>query len=146
MTDNYWTPRLVETYLAEAVNTLRRQSPPRPTGAMVTWPRVIRDAWANHEFAQLTPVGPSSPRAIEQMDAILSWLHWLDYADQRIVWDRANRSSWKSIAHTHGMHRTTAWRRWTHALVAIASRLNGGGDATLLQHQSEPHREQHLVE
>jgi hypothetical protein len=42
---------------------------------------------------------------------------------------------WKAIAHARGIDRSTAWRRWTCAMITIAARLNAESDATTLQHR-----------
>jgi hypothetical protein len=139
MVPTSWTPRLVEAYLAEAADTLRRLPQHRIRGYFSTWPEILSDA---REIAGDAD-GPTrlapSPGAIDQMDRILLWLRWLEREGQRIVWDRANRRPWKLIAEEHGIDRTTAWRRWTYALVTIAARLNAAADATLLQHRAVQH-------
>ena len=44
--------------------------------------------------------------------------------NRRIVWMRAEGHRWKQICRAVGCVRSTAWRRWTAALVTIANRLN----------------------
>jgi uncharacterized protein DUF6362 len=135
MTEIYWTPRLVEACLVEAADTLRRLPEPRVPGYVNSWPEVVEKAQVARGPAEgPTRLGPPSPAAIDQMDAVLRWLRWLEPDEQKIVWDRANRRPWKAIACAHDIERTTAWRRWTYALVTIAARLNAASRATVLQH------------
>jgi ribosomal protein L31E len=44
--------------------------------------------------------------------------------NRRIVWMRAEGHRWRQICRAVGCVRSTAWRRWTAALVTIANRLN----------------------
>lgn len=44
--------------------------------------------------------------------------------NRRIVWMRAEGYRWKQICRAAGCVRSTAWRRWTAALITIANRLN----------------------
>ncbi len=146
MTGMHWTPRLVEAYLAEAADTLRRLPEQRVQGYVSAWPEIIRDAWEAYGWAEgPTRPGPPTARAIDQMDVTLLWLRWLDRDDQKIVWDRANRRPWKAIAFDHGIDRSTAWRRWTYGLVTIAARLSAQSVATPSQHFSVQHPPRDLV-
>ena len=141
MAEVHWTPKLVEAYLAEAADTLRRLPEPRVRGYGSSWPEVIREAWEAYGWTEAPlRLGPPSAEAIDQMDQTLLWLRWLDRDDQKIVWGRANRRPWKAIAHEYGIDRTTGWRRWTYALVVIAAHLNARDVATTLQHQAMQHR------
>ena len=58
------------------------------------------------------------------MDEALSWLLWLDVAERQLVWLRAEGLPWKWITRRLGIGRTTAWQRWTMALLKITVRLN----------------------
>ena len=105
--------------------------------AFETWPATIHQVrCAPTDEDDASP--PQTAHALDQMHAALMWLRWLDADLQRIAWDRANSRPWKAIAHEHGIDRTTAWRRWTCAMITIAARLNAVNDATTLQHQDTP--------
>jgi hypothetical protein len=58
------------------------------------------------------------------MDEVLGWLSWLEPEERQLVWLRAEGLPWKRITHRLGVGRTTAWQKWTMALLKIASRLN----------------------
>ncbi|MBB4267612.1 DUF6362 family protein [Roseospira visakhapatnamensis] len=146
MSIDAWTPRLVEVYLAEAADTLRRLPEQRVRGFVSAWPEAVCEKWDALGCEDgPTQAGPPSPQAIDRMDRTLLWLRWLEPEEQRIVWARANGHPWKQIAWEHGINRSTAWRRWTHALVALAARLSAQSDATLSRHQDVQHMGPNLV-
>jgi hypothetical protein len=64
------------------------------------------------------------PEAIDRMDEALSWLTWLEPEERRLVWLRTEGLPWKRITHRLALGRTTAWQRWTAALLKISVRLN----------------------
>lgn len=146
MSETHWTPRLVEAYLAEAADTLRRLPEPRSQRYRNNWPEIVRGSvQINCSVVGLTHPNPS-PLAIDQMEATVLWLRWLAPAAQKIVWDRANGHPWKAIAFNYGIDRTTAWRHWSSALVMIAARLNGASDATTMQHDPRHYSEPDSLE
>lgn len=125
MAEPHWTPKMVAVYLEEAADTLRRLPPVKVRGYVTTWPPIVRDYWEAFGWDEVrVRLGPPSAKAIDQMDRTLLWLRWLDVADHRLVWSRACGRPWKAIAHEFGCDRTTAWRRWTYAMITIAARLN----------------------
>ena len=140
MAEPHWTPKMVAVYLEEAADTLRRLPNHRVGGYASAWPEIVRDYWEAFGWhdAEVRPI-PPSPKAIDQMDETLRWLWWLEPDQARLVWARSTGKPWKVIAYDYGIDRTTAWRRWTYALVTIAARLNSGGTATLLQHLRVQH-------
>ena len=74
-------------------------------------------------MARARPAAPA-PEAIDRMDVAIGWLCWLDPEERRLVWLRAEGLPWKRITHRLGIGRTTAWQRWTTALLKISVRLN----------------------
>ena len=68
------------------------------------------------------------PEAIDRMDEALDWLMWLEAEERRLVWLRAEGLPWKRITHRLAIGRTTAWQRWTIALLKIATRLNAAAE------------------
>jgi Domain of unknown function (DUF6362) len=82
------------------------------------WPRLVGAICAGD-----CPLLPA-PDAIDRMDEALRWLCWLVPEEQRLVWLRAEGLPWKWITRRIGVGRTTAWQRWTTALLKIATRLN----------------------
>ncbi|MBV9243254.1 MAG: hypothetical protein JO366_00410 [Methylobacteriaceae bacterium] len=126
MIGNHWAPRLVQAYLADAADTLRRLPGARGSRVFAS-PEIARGVQQLSISAQgQGPVGSPSPQAVDQAKIATSWLLWLDVDDQRIVWERAKGRSWKEIAHACKIDRTTAWRRLTCALAVIAAKLNAG--------------------
>jgi hypothetical protein len=119
-----WTPEIVDDRLCEAASVLRRLPSIRMQGFFSTWPRMAV------EFSDLvgqTPEPmrrpPPSAAAITRMEAALPWLQWLEPADAKLVWMRAERAPWKAVCWRLGLARSTAHRRWEYALSVIAWRL-----------------------
>jgi Domain of unknown function (DUF6362) len=118
MSETGWTSELVAGRLAEAADVLARLPEERVPGFYDLWPRIVA--------APCTSRGPAAamPEAIDRMDEALRWLTWLELEERRLVWLRAEGLPWKRITHRLGIGRTTAWQRWTMALLTIAVRLN----------------------
>jgi hypothetical protein len=62
------------------------------------------------------------------MDETLQWLCWLEPEERVLAWLRAEGMPWKWITRRLGIGRTTAWQRWTIALLKIVVRLNAMGE------------------
>ncbi len=140
MDEPHWTPKLVQAYLEEAADTLRRLPNRHIQGYVSTWPDVVQDYWEAFGWSETEArLSPPSPRAIDQMDRTLTWLQWLEPSDSKLVWERASGRPWKVIAHDRGIDRTTAWRHWTYALITIAAKLNVLNVATTMQQQTVQH-------
>jgi Domain of unknown function (DUF6362) len=113
-----WTPTLVAERLAEAANVLARLPDERVRGLYDLWPRLVGERCG---YARAVA---AAPEAIDRMDEALRWLGWLEPEERRLVWLRAEGMPWKWIIRRLGVGRTTAWQRWTIALLKIATRLN----------------------
>jgi Domain of unknown function (DUF6362) len=118
MSETGWTSELVAERLAEAADVLARLPEAKMRGYYDPWRTLVG----------ATGRGPSpatpAPEAIDGMDEALGWLCWLESDERRVVWLRAEGLPWKRITHRLGIGRTTAWQRWTMALIKIATRLN----------------------
>jgi hypothetical protein len=117
-TARLWRCSQVAERLAEAADVLSRLPEERIRGFYDLWPRMVCAPCAGAR-----PAAPA-PEAIDRMDEALGWLAWLDADERQLVWLRAERLPWKRISHRFGIGRTTAWQRWTVALLKIATRLN----------------------
>jgi uncharacterized protein DUF6362 len=104
--------------LEEAADVLARLPEERARGLYDLWPRLIGTSDGHSRLAA------PPPEAIDRMDEVLGWLCWLDPEERRIVWLRAEGLPWKRVTHRLGIGRTTAWQRWTVALLKVATRLN----------------------
>jgi Domain of unknown function (DUF6362) len=122
MAETGWTPELVAERLAEAADVLARLPDAKMRGYYGPW-RILVGA---------TRKSPSpaaaAPEAIDRMDEALGWLCWLEPHERQLVWLRAEGMPWKWITHRLGVGRTTAWQRWTIALLKIATRLNAAAE------------------
>jgi len=65
------------------------------------------------------------PRQITEAEEAMLWLRWLEPADARLLWLRANRKPWKLVCWEIGISRATANRRWHYGIAVITWRLNG---------------------
>jgi hypothetical protein len=118
MIEQRWDNEVVARRLEEAADTLARLPDERVHGLYDLWPKLIGAAGRR--------AGPAAaaPEAIDRMDEALGWLMWLEPEERQLVWLRAEGLPWKWITRRMGIGRTTAWQRWTTALLKIAVRLN----------------------
>jgi hypothetical protein len=123
MAELHWTPRLISDRLAEAADVLAQLPESGPRGYFSLWP--LAPGHADRDRAQLSS---PLPEAIDRLDEALGWLSWLESEERRLVWLRAEGLPWKRITHRLGIGRTTAWQRWTVALLKIATRLNAAAE------------------
>jgi Domain of unknown function (DUF6362) len=109
--------QVVAKRLTEAADTLARLPDQRVHGVYDLWPKLLG--------ASGRPARPAaaSPEAIDRMDEALGWLMWLEPEERQLVWLRAEGLPWKWITRRLGIGRTTAWQRWTTALLKIVVRL-----------------------
>jgi len=122
-----WTPKLVESRLEDAADTLYHLPDDRGRALHASWPAVIRDYYNDYCWDDArVPLDPPPAAAIDRMNAAIGWLNWLDYDDALILWRRAGGARWKSICWTYDVSRQTAWRRCVTALMIITSHLNTG--------------------
>lgn len=108
-----WTATLVAERLAETANVLHRLPEPKVPGL--------------YSLLPLLPAGPAggarerpaaaAPEAIDRMDEALHWLLWLEPEERRLVWVRVEGMPLKWITRRLGIGRTTAWQRWSTALL-----------------------------
>jgi hypothetical protein len=122
MTEQRWDNDAVVSRLEEAVDVLARLPEERACGFYDLWPRLVG--------APCRPARPAAaaPEAIDRMDEALGWLMWLEPEERRLVWLRAEGVPWKRITHRLGIGRTTAWQRWTTALLKITVRLEAAAE------------------
>jgi Domain of unknown function (DUF6362) len=113
-----WDNQAVARRLEEAADVLARLPEERVRGFYDLWPRILIEpsGWPRSAAA--------TPEAIDRMDEALGWLCWVEPEERLLLWMRAEGLPWKRITHRLGMGRTTAWQRWTMALLKVATRLN----------------------
>ena len=117
-----WDQEAVATRLQEAVDVLARLPEESACGYYDLWPKLVGEP--------CRPLRPAAaaPEAIDRMDEALRWLGWLEPEERRLVWLRAEGLPWKRITPRLGIGRTTAWQRWTTALLKISIRLNSADE------------------
>jgi hypothetical protein len=125
MPERGWTPQAVAERLAEAADVLDRLPERRAPDLYSLWP--LPPDVLNGDPARTRPAAPA-PAAIDRLDEVLVWLAWLEPEERHLVWLRAEGLPWKRITPRFAIGRTTAWQRWTIALLKIATRLNATGE------------------
>jgi Domain of unknown function (DUF6362) len=118
----HWDQEVVASRLEEAVDVLARLPHEQVRGLYDLWPKLVGEP-----CRQARPAA-AAPEAIDRMDEALRWLMWLDLEERRLVWVRAEGLPWKWITRRLGIGRTTAWQRWTTALLKISVRLNAADE------------------
>jgi hypothetical protein len=121
----HWTPLLVAERLAEAADVLDRLPELKVRGFYSLLP-LLPDGPAGGGV-RARPAAPA-PEAIDRADETCRWLCWVEAEERRIIWMRAEGLPWKRITHRLGIGRTTAWQRWSMALLTIAVRLNAAAE------------------
>jgi len=120
-----WTASIIEERLEEAAATLRRLPPVKLRGYFSAWPQIIHVAEDKRDWEVLVKrLGPPSAQAISRMEETLTWFRWLTPDENRLIWLRAEKVSWKSICWKLGYSRTTAWRNWVFAVHKVSFMLN----------------------
>ena len=117
-----WDREAVAGRLEEAVDVLAQLPDEQVRGFYDLWPRLVV------EPSRCVRPAAAAPEAIDRMDEALGWLCWLAPEERRLVWLRAEGMPWKRITHRLGIGRTTAWQRWTTALLKISVRLNAAAE------------------
>ena len=120
-----WTASRIAERLAEAADVLDRLPAAKLPGLYSLLP--FPPDTSTCDGARVTPAAPS-PEAIDRMDEVLGWLLWLEPEERQLVWLRAEGLPWKWITRRLGMGRTTAWQRWSTALLKIAVRLDAAAE------------------
>jgi hypothetical protein len=125
MPERGWTPQAVAERLAEAADVLDRLPERRAPGLYSLWP--LTPEVPDGDGVRPRPA-TAPPEAIDRMDETLQWLCWLEPEERVLAWLRAEGMPWKWITRRLGIGRTTAWQRWTIALLKIVVRLNAMGE------------------
>ncbi|MDR0809725.1 MAG: DUF6362 family protein [Gemmobacter sp.] len=131
------TPSEIEDRFEEAALTLKRLPNPPGSGARGygrSWPDYVHEARHAYGYEEARIRVIPNAREIQRMEETLEWLALIGgdseqaiIDNRRIVWMRAEGYRWKQICRAVGCVRSTAWRRWTAALLTIANRLNKQG-------------------
>ena len=125
------TPREIEDRMEEAARTLRRLPDPPgsgPRGFGSSWPDHVQEARHAYGYHQARMRVVPSARDIQRMEEAIDWLRLIpDPDDRRIVWMRAQGHRWRAVGIRAGCVRSTAWRRWTAALLTISKSLKKKG-------------------
>lgn len=109
---------------AQAAETAHALPPVRVQGYFNSWPDIMRQPWevlACDDEQSYRP--PATPQDIDRMLETLRWLQWLELDRRHLVLMRSKGHGWQEIGRRFGCDRTTAWRRWNHAIEQILGHL-----------------------
>ena len=119
---------MVKAHLREAAATLKRMHLERwdyPSQRTAWWPDVVRDSSDSYpdETTKVSRAAPA-PGAIDRMEEVIGWLLWLtNNGDQRLVWARASRLTWRQLETNDGRSRETLRKVYDKALAVIVAQL-----------------------
>ena len=109
----------------EMVDVLTRLPPVVRKQKLSSWVDHVNDPNTAYGYNDFTVSRPKpTGKQIDRMDQALLWLISLKQEEQRIVWARGHRYSWRKIAMMMGCNKDTAKLRWQVVLLKLASRLN----------------------
>ena len=115
----------LEQRYREAWIISRRLSSGIHLGHSTYWPEFNPNRWEVYHAEGVAPKHPPpSAEAVERMVECMRWLRWLGEDERKLVWLRASGMSWRSIARSTGVPRTTVSRYWHRALLQVILRLN----------------------
>lgn len=124
-----WTEEMVADRFEACVKTLRKLPPVRVGGYVSTWPDIV---YTPQEINRQEPKPIricASPDEITRMEETLTWFPWVNEAERKLIWLRAERVPWRVIAKKTGFPKTSAQRYWQVALSKIARRLEAERNA-----------------
>ncbi len=121
---NKWTSAMVADQFEEAISTLKRLPPVKVQGYFNLWPEVVHSP-NELMFQEAFPMRlRAMPDAISRLEQTFEWMMWIDVEERKLIWKRAARVRWKTIAYEFGCDRSTVWRKWVIACTKIATHLN----------------------
>jgi len=127
----YWSGDEVAAYLIEAADTLRRLPRVRLESKQSSWPDVVRTAselWVGEPHAK-NRTAPPSPRAIDRMDVVLTWLLPLSFEQRRILWARSCGIPWRKLEDIDGRSHVTLRKVYNEGLDTLLRLLNSYPEA-----------------
>ena len=115
----------MEHRLESAADVFRALQEVMPQGHFSSWPEYVY-IFADHvgQEPRLRRPRPGPCQITEAEEALL-WMRWLEPADTRLLWLRADRKPWKLICWEIGIRRATANLRWQYGIAVIVCRMNG---------------------
>ena len=121
-----WDARIVNEWLTEAGQTLRKLPPVRVQGYRSQWPEVVRDFWDAYGWHEaVMPPMCATALELDRLDAVLRWqTHLRSDLDRRLFWLRLMRVRWKKIAAWLNLSERHAQREYTSICIALAYVFN----------------------
>ena len=124
-----WTEEMVAERFEACVNTLRKLPAVRVGGYVSTWPDIVYTPQEINRQESKPIRFTASPDEITRMEETLTWFPWVNEAERKLLWLRAERVPWRVIARKTGFPKTSAQRYWQVALSKIARRVEAERNA-----------------
>ena len=124
-----WTEEMVAERFEACVNTLRKLPAVRVGGYVSTWPDIVYTPQEINRQESKPIRFTASPDEITRMEETLTWFPWVNEAERKLIWLRAERVPWRVIARKTGFPKTSAQRYWQVALSKIARRVEAERNA-----------------
>ena len=110
----------------EMVDVLSRMPPAIKRQKFTSWIDYVNDPNTAYGYSEVKLSRPKpTPKQIDRMDQALLWINMLETKEeQRLIWARAKKYSWRKIAAVAGCSKDTAKYRWQEAIMTIAEKIN----------------------
>jgi len=109
----------------ETATVVFRASPRVGPSIKVTyWPSVLHDWHAYGYNAAVAPRDRPTSEMISIADQALQFVKYIKRDHRKLIWLRSAGMRWTDIARELGLHRNTAQRRYTEALLTAARAIN----------------------
>ena len=97
----------------------------RVQGYVNVWHRIVRENQGSSDEKSRYRA-PPTPEATARMQEVMQWVQCLEVDERHLVWMRASKERWRTVATRLGVCIKTAQRRHEKALAHVAAMLNGG--------------------
>jgi Domain of unknown function (DUF6362) len=135
-----WTSEAVAARFEEAAKTARNLPPVRVQGYFSVWPRIVREQWVSLSGDEKSSYrAPPTPEATARMQEVMRWVQCLEVEERHLVWMRASKERWRTVATRLGVCIKTAQRRHEKALAQVATMLNHSNTPTVTTVSSSRH-------
>jgi Domain of unknown function (DUF6362) len=107
-----WTVEKVAEHFKEAAETSRRLPPVRTQGYWNSWPEIIYTPNELMFHEAMHRQLPPTPGEISRLHQTFEWMSWISVEERKIIWQRAKKALWKTIAYEFKCHRSTVEHKW----------------------------------
>lgn len=121
----HWNIKDVEAEMVFAAQVMHKLPAVKVKGYQNVWPPILYNFY---EFLVGEPrFKPCNalPEEVSRMEKVVfEWLKVLEPDELKLVWARAEKTSWKILTYKFNCSRQTAWMKYQNALSKIVGILN----------------------